>query len=245
MGSTRTYRMTPEGLQRMHEAWLKRLRGRRVVFGPAFMITVAYFTMPSIPAWALGLFAMGGVLMAFAMPHVTSIQLRAQFETFELEISSDSLLRRQKGFRDLSISREEVRGLVEGDPLMLIVRTHDFHKVLHIPKQIEGFEEIRATLSGWAGPVSAMSERLYKLVLAGSGILTLVAHQAPNWTQNPSLLLLAHVAAAAAALWLFVELRRSPAVEDNMRKYSWLVLIWVVFELRAAWHIFETEWPGT
>jgi len=207
------------------------------------MVVVVYLAMPAAPVWTIGLFAIGGVLMAFLMPYITFDQLRTQFETFELHIDTDTLVRKQKGFSNFAISRGDIRGVVEGYHFGILVRTRDFQKSLYIPQHIEGFEEIRAILRQWSGPISATSERFYKLTLTVGGILTVLAHQAPHLTKDPTLLVLAHLAAAAAALWLLFHLRRDPGVDEKTRKYSWFILIWVAIELRSAWRIVESQWP--
>jgi hypothetical protein len=226
----------------MHEDWCKKLRRQAYLF-PAVMLAVLYLPTPEIPVPFLLTAGIGAVLMGFLLPRLTWAQLEKRFATFELQISQDSLVRKQQGFRDFLIHRSAVRGFVESDQ-GLLVRTADFHVTLFVPQQIEGFEEIRATISQWTGPVSAMSQRFFALGTAAAGLLTALAHQAPRWVQDPVLIAFAHILAAAAAFWLFLEFRRSPHVDESTRKYAWAALLWIAIELSSAWRAFQTQWPG-
>jgi hypothetical protein len=240
--STRVFRLTAEGLERLGQDWRRKLRRRAPLF-PAVMLAVIYFSVPEIPTPFLVAAGVGAVFLGFMMPWLTLTHLKKSLATFELHVGANSLFRRQQGYRDLLIYRSDVRGLAENEQGIL-VRTGDFHVTLFIPKRIEGIEEIRTTLSQWTGPVSAMSQRLFALGTMAAGLLTALAHQAPSWVQDPVLIAFAHVFAAAAAFWLFLEFRRSPHVDESTRKYAWAGLLWVAIELRAAWSALQTQWPG-
>ena len=182
--------------------------------------------------------------MGYLTPYLTLAQIKERFATFEIHLGQDAIVRKQHGFPDMTIPRGEVRGIVEAF-LGIIVRTNDFNRRLLIPQHIEGFEDLRATLSQWAGPVSAMSQRFFQLAMTGGALLTAFAHLAPRWISDPVLLIAAHLLTAASAAWLLYEFQRSPDVTDQMRKYSWFILLWVAFELRAAWRIIESSGLGS
>jgi hypothetical protein len=240
--STRVFRLTAEGLERLGQDWRRKLRRRAPLF-PAGMLAVIYFSSPESPTPFLLAAAVGAVFLGFMMPRLTLTHLKKKLATFELHVGANSLLRKQDGFRDLLIYRRDVRGFAEIEQGIL-VRTGDFHVTLFIPKQIEGIEEVRTTLSEWTGPVSAMSQRLFTLGMIAAGLLTGLAHQLPRWVEDPSLIALAHVVAAAAAYWFFLELRRNPQVDEDTRKYAWGALLWIAIELGSAWRAFQTQWPG-
>jgi nitrogen fixation-related uncharacterized protein len=230
MHATKTYRLKPEGV----EAILRQMKLTMMA-----MIVVVFGVFVST------IWRQGGrqpeflIIIAAALPVVGWLlvrqikRYRKSWESFQLIVGPDFIRREQAGYPPLEIRREEVRGIFEGARSGLVVRTMQIHKMLFVPKDLEGYEELRAQLQQWRPLEPATQQRLYWLVTAGAALAFVLAHFGTQYLKDPGLLILLHLIAAIGFLWTFVEMRRSPQFDDRTRRHAWVLLLPAAMEVFA------------
>lgn len=186
------------------------------------------------------------VLPVFFMVCVYALQMKRTFKqqrdiwsSFELVVTPVSVLRRQKGFRDIEIPRETIRGVIQHRTKGFTILGPNLQESIFVPVGLDGYEEVATLLRQWTGPTSTAEKTHLYLVSAG-GILMALAHLGKQWILDPRWLLVAHLAACVSFALTFREMRHSPHVEEKSRKYMWIFLLLAAVELIAAVEVYRS-----
>lgn len=74
---------------------------------------------------------------------------RQAYNSYELIISSESIVQRQIGISELTIMRDEIVSIIEYQNKCLHIQSIDEKNTMFIPKKLSGYEEIKEILSDW------------------------------------------------------------------------------------------------
>ena len=141
------------------------------------------------------------------------------WETYDLEIGQDYLLRREADLPDLRVKFEEVQGIEHVPGRYLRVIGTPKNRVVGIPEGIEEFDEVLRTLSS----VHAIRRRSiqqwqkYRAFMAAG----LILYVTMLWSTSPFVVIALSLAMAATILWLFYWYRRNPNLSRTAKHLSW------------------------
>ena len=230
--SVRTYHLAPEG----YIGARKKLLGQRaillvgiVIFASVFIFHQADFkwrsgSLASLAPYFILIAVLAGALGSGIIKGMK--KNREAWDTFELVIGEDFLIRRIKGFPELEIRREEVTSIKES-PVGLHVETGTSDRTIGIASALVDYDDAKARLSQWMAPVRLEQPGWLKparwmpavplLILLLFGLFLLSAR---SWvlvaTGTPLLVFL---------LWSFMLIRESVQVSDRVKRMSLLIFL--------------------
>lgn len=147
------------------------------------------------------------------------------WETYELEIGHDYLLRRQAGIPDLRLQFDEVQTVehVQGRYLRVIGKTKG--RVIAIPEGIDQFDNVLKTISSFC-PVRVRTIeqwQKYRVFMAAGLLLFVIV----LWATSPLVVIPLSLAMGSVMVWVFFWIRRNPNVPESTKRIAWIY--WLFF----------------
>ncbi|MCL4523556.1 MAG: hypothetical protein M1453_02850 [Acidobacteria bacterium] len=234
----KTYRFTPEAIDKLNRRFA---RGIPITIGLGAISSL--FVAKLQFDWFVVILPL--IVSILLIPFIPKFLRKHQDEVwgaYELVLKDDSLLQKQKGMSDIEISRGEITSLGRGPGGELIVRTASRYKKIIIPKELDGFEELKMILERWQPLEAATSQRLEQLVTSVGTFAFLAVHYARDWIKDQRYLVLADLAFAIAMLWICIETQRNPYVDARTKRWTWLVVFPVAFAVYDALQRWGVRW---
>jgi len=157
---------------------------------------------------------------------------------YELEVYDTYLVYRNYGVKDRRVDRQEIVAIQLKSPRGgLIIKTKDIKKQIIVPFQLDGFEDVKQSISKWyqiqeVSLTKSNSQSILILALIGFISVLLMTRSDEKQIAIPGLFF---ICITSLSFLLFIQL--SPEEFDmNVRKLSWILLIPVmtlVFRLFA------------
>jgi hypothetical protein len=157
------------------------------------------------------------------------------WETYELEIGHDYLLRRQGDIPDLRLQFDEVQAVdhVEGRYLRVMGKSKG--RVIAIPEGVEQFDNVLKTISSLCPVRVRMIEQWQKYrAFMAAGLLLYVIML---WATSPIIVIPLSLAMGSVIVWVFFWFRRNPNVPEGTKRIAWFYWLFVamcVVKLFAA-----------
>lgn len=157
------------------------------------------------------------------------------WETYELNIGHDYLLRRQADIPDLRLQFDEVQAVerVQGRYLRVIGKTTS--RVISIPESIDHFDQVLEIVSSLR-PVRVRAveqwQKYHAFMAAG-----LLLYMIMLWATSPVIVIPLSLAVGAVIVWVVFWIRRNPNIPGSRKRIEWiywLFLVVCVLKLFAA-----------
>jgi hypothetical protein len=147
------------------------------------------------------------------------------WETYDLEIGPDYLLRRQADIPDLRLQFDEVQAVerVQGRYLRVIGKTKS--RAISIPESIDHFDQVLETVSSLR-PVRVRTIEQwqeYRAFMAGGLVLFMFM----LWAASPVVVIPLSVAMGLVILWIVFWIRRNPNIPVSRKRIAWIY--WLFF----------------
>jgi hypothetical protein len=149
------------------------------------------------------------------------------WETYELEIGPDYLLRRQADIPDLRVQFDEVQAVerVQGRHLLVIGKSKG--RVIIIPEGIDQFDSVLKTISSLCPVRVRTIEQWQKYrALMAAGLLLYVVML---WTTSPLVVIPLSLVMGSAIVWVFFWIQRNPNVLPSTKRIAWVY--WLFFAM--------------
>ena len=147
------------------------------------------------------------------------------WETYELEIGRDYLLRRQADLPDLRLQFDEVQAVehVQGRALRVIGTTKS--RVIAIPEGIDHFDQVLETVSS-LHPVRVRTIETWQKYRAfmAAGLLLYITML---WSTSPVIIIPLSLAMGSVIVWVFFWIRRNPNIPATRKRIDWVY--WLFF----------------
>jgi hypothetical protein len=152
-------------------------------------------------------------------------RLKQCWDTYDLEIGSDYLLRRQAGIPDLRLQFDEVQAVehFQGRYLRVIGKTKS--RVIAIPEGIDRFDQVLETVSSLR-PVRVRTIeqwQKYRAFMAAGLLLYVVM----IWATSPAVAIPLSLVMGSVIMWVFFWIRRNPYLSINQKRIAWIY--WLFF----------------
>jgi hypothetical protein len=147
------------------------------------------------------------------------------WETYDLEIGHDYLLRRQADIPDLRMQFNEVQTVehVQGRYLSVIGKTKSC--VIAIPEGIEHFDQVLLTVSALS-PIRVRKieqwQKFRALMAAGLFLYMILL-----WATSPVVVIPLSLAMGSVIAWVFFWIQRNPNIPINQKRIAWIY--WLFF----------------
>jgi hypothetical protein len=149
------------------------------------------------------------------------------WETYDLEIGDDYLLRRQADIPDLRLQFDDMQAVehVQGRYLRVVGKSKGH--VIAIPEGIEQFGEVLKTISSIC-PVRVRKVEQWQKYLAfmATGLLLFVI---VLWATSPMVVIPLSLAMCLVIVWVFSWIRRNPNIPGSAKRIAWIY--WLFFAI--------------
>jgi hypothetical protein len=147
------------------------------------------------------------------------------WETYDLEIGHDYLLRRQADIPDLRLQFDEVQAVehVQGRYLRVIGKTKS--RAISIPESIDHFDQVLETVSSLR-PVRLRTIeqwQRYRVFMAAGLLLFMIM----LWATSPIVVVPLSLAMGSVIVWVFFWIRRNPNIPESRKLIAWIY--WLFF----------------
>jgi hypothetical protein len=147
------------------------------------------------------------------------------WETYDLEIGRDYLLRRQADIPDLRLQFDEVQAVehVQGRYLRVIGKTKS--RAIAIPEGIDHFDQVLETVSSLR-PIRVRTIeqwQKYRAFMAAGLLLYVIM----LWATSPVVVIPLSLAMGSVIVWVFFWVRRNPNISGRPKRIAWIY--WLFF----------------
>lgn len=158
-------------------------------------------------------------------PRRVKRRLNRCWETYELEIGRDYLLRRQADIPDLRLQFDEVQAVERVRGRYLRVVGNPGRRTIAIPEGIDQFDQVLEIVSS----IRPVRERTieqwhkYRAFMAAALLLFVIM----LWATSPAVVIPLSLAMGSVVVWAFFWIRRNPNIPESSRRIAWIY--WPIF----------------
>jgi hypothetical protein len=142
------------------------------------------------------------------------------WETYDLEIGSDYLLRRQADIPDLRLQFDEVQAVEHVRGRYLCVVGNPKSRAIAIPEGIDRFDQVLETVSS-IRPIRVRTIeqwQKYRAFMAAGLLLYVIM----LWTTSPVVVISLSLAMGSVIVWAFSWIRRNPNISGSHKRIAWI-----------------------
>lgn len=189
-----------------------------------------------VPSVAVGLISIGPLVIAIPIMLVSLVIgirralkiLDENLKSYQLLVSSDSVIKRQGRLPDVEIHREQITRVEEKPGTGLFIRIADKKSFINVPEGLEGMDELKETLSNWRPPDSIISSKERGPLLLAVALLSFGLAFATLWlSTNLALVIAAGIFLIVYMAWGSVVLLRRRDIDPRVKIKPWLILFLV------------------
>ena len=147
------------------------------------------------------------------------------WETYDLEIGHDYLLRRQADLPDLCLQFDEVQAVEHVQRRYLRVTGKNKSRAIAIPEGIDHFDQVLETVFSLR-PVRVRTIgqwQKYRAFMAAGLLLYVIL----LWATSPLMVIPLSLAMGSVIVWVFCWIRRNPNISINQKRIAWIY--WLFF----------------
>jgi hypothetical protein len=172
------------------------------------------------------IFGLTLIYLSVFIPRNARQRVRQMWDTYDLEIGANYLLRRQADLPDLRLQFDEVQRVEQSPGRYLLVIGNSRRQVIEIPQGIENFEEILSTVST-ISPIQAPRVDWWRkrVMVMAAGIAGTLA---TLWSTSPAIVAPLSFGMSVYFLRAFVRIRRNPNCSPSTRRVAWLYLLFIL-----------------
>jgi len=237
----KTYRLSPTGAEQETNRTLVRslsLTILIVIAVPFVMVYTGQFSGPRDLVFLLPLYALLIPLIIWNTIRRTRRMVRNAVETYELTIDELQITRTQRECSTMVIPRSEVQRIAERTGQGFRIETSDSRKNIWVPKELEGYEEVKALLLSTT-PAQASTMRYPLAILYGASVLMIVGFFTVMWAKERMLVTAAGAAVLCFFVYYSVQIAQSwPNLSRQMKRAVWIIIfpiLAVIGRIVAVW----------
>jgi hypothetical protein len=163
--------------------------------------------------------------LAVWYPRTMRRRLTKCWETYDLEIGQDYLLRRQADTDDVRLQFDEVQAVERVPGRCLRVIGESKSRAISIPESIDHFDQVLETVSSLR-PIRVRNVEPWQKYRAFMAV-GLPVYIIMLWATSSILVIPLSMVMGAVAVWVFFWIRRNPNVSTNQKRGAWIY--WLLF----------------
>lgn len=223
----RQYRLLSAGLPAARQRVRSRYLGPQLVLLVGAMLVAFFLAARRSPSLHFVVpFAIANALfftyIAFVSPRRTLRAIDKTWQSYQLAIGSDYLLRTQADTPDSRLGFSEIHAIERLHGRFLRVIGASRQQLIAIPEDIEGFPEILATLSAIHPITETRCDRSVKSFVYQ--LIGLAAFLGMAWSTTPKIAIPLAALVIGAVVWFIVYIQRNPNASHRARRQSWFYL---------------------
>jgi hypothetical protein len=179
------------------------------------------------------------VVAGIIVPITIGMTLRRQrdsFRSFRIEVGHDRIVREQAGLPRIEILFSEITRVREVPAKVLTVHGKGTHEMIFAPATLERYDELRAQLAQ-IRPIEEQAPprgvlKMYAACLAAIGCLLTVYR-----STSVGVVLVCGTLVIAMLIWSAVSMRRSPHVDQRVKRGAWMIIPVMLSVVAKMWII--------
>ena len=237
----KTYRLSPTDAEQDTNRMLVRslsLTILIVIAVPFVMVYTGQFSEPRDLKFLLPFYALLIPLIIWNTIRRTRRMVSKAVETYELTIDELQVTRTQRECSTMVILRSEVQRIAERIGQGFRIETSDSRKNIWVPKELEGYEEVKALLLSTT-PAQASTMRYPLAIVYGASLLMIAGFFIVMWSRQRMLVTAAGAAVLCFFVYYSVQIAQSwPNLSRQMKRAVWLIvfpILAVIGRIVAVW----------
>jgi len=224
--STKNYNLSREGIRQEKSKALM-----RVLFTALFGIAVGLgipMVAGLIEPW-LAIIIISISLLAFGLGMRRGYKiLQERWSSFQIIISPEFIIRKQSTIPDIEIDREQVSKIQE-NLSGIFVRTAGKQKHIHVPRSLEGYQEVRSELQQWHTIEQPSTKKAYVSILL---LLLFAASFAAMFLSSRAWLVIsAGIFIISYTIWGQISFHRDTQIDARVKLNTWRIVLLVLLML--------------
>jgi hypothetical protein len=209
-----------------------------VIAVPFVMVYTGQFSGPRDLKFLLPLYALLIPLIIWNTIRRTRRMVRNAIETYELTIDGLQITRTQRECPTMVIPRSEVQRIAERTGQGFRIETSDYRKNIWVPKELEGYEEVKALMLSTT-PAQASTTRYLLAITYGASLLMIAGFFIVMWSKQRMLVTTAGLVVLSLLIYSAVQLARYwPNLSRQMKRTVWIIvfpILAVIGRIVAVW----------
>ena len=237
----KTYRVSPAAAEQDTNRLLVRslsLSVFIVLAVPFVMVYAGQLSGPRDLKFLLALYALLIPLIIWNTIRRTRRMVRNTVETYELTIDEVQITRTQRECPTMVIPRSEVQRIAERTGQGFRIETSDYKKIIWVPKELEGYDEVKALLLSTT-PAQASTMRYPQAITYGASLLVIAGFFTVMWSKQRMLVTTAGLVVLCVLIYSAVELARYwPNLSRQSKRTAWITalpILAVIAKMVAVW----------
>ncbi len=165
---------------------------------------------------------------------------KKQWDSYELTIDGDNIIRIQQNVPTVSIKKENLKEIIETPIGDILIKTGLRANFINIPSSVHGREELLKILADFGQILSQPAGNINKLnIIMPIGVIVLMIVFYSS--KEIMILIPTGIILFAGLLWSFIEIRKSKHIDKNTKRASYfvfLVLLPIIAKLLIALKVF-------
>ena len=185
------------------------------------------FAFKDVPVWPLCVFIAALILYTAVRAIRRALRiLRDGWDSYELGLGEDFVLKKQVNMPEVEIGRDEVIRIQEARtneaPDSLVIRSADSRRFIIVPTALDGYAEVKDQLGHWR-QIEPLSTRKYVALQILLWMLVPAGYLVILMSQNLWLVLIVGILMMALVGWGMIELRRAMNVDSRVKNLRLVV----------------------
>lgn len=163
---------------------------------------------------------------------------RREWETYELLLADDGLVRKQFDHSDLKLGRAEIASVQETRGRGLMINSRETGKFIFVPASLSGYEALKTELAQWIAPAPPRDrEPLWRSPFF-IGAVCLASWTVLYLSDSKHLIVAAAFVLMSFLLGTYITALRSANVSRTMRRGAWIYLLVAGMALLRVYQVF-------
>jgi len=154
--------------------------------------------------------------------------LHERWSSFQIIMSPEFIIRKQSTIPDIEIEREQVSKIQE-NLSGIFVRTAEKQNYIHVPRSLEGYQEVKSELQQWHTIEQQSAKQDYVSILL---LLLFAASFAAMFLSSRAWLVIsAGIFIIVYTLWGQISFRRNTQIDARAKLNTWRIVLLVLLML--------------
>ena len=237
----KTYRVSPTAAEQDTNRMLVRSLSVSILIVIAVPFVMVYIGQLSKPQDLKFLLPLDALLIPYIIWNTiqrTRRMVKNAVETYELTIDELQITLTQRELPTSVIPRNEVQRITEQSGQGFRIETSDYKKNIWVPKELEGYEEVKALLLSTT-PAQASTTRYPLAIAYGATLLTIAGFFIVMFSKQRMLVTAAGGAVLCFFIYYGIQLGRYwPNLSRQIRRQVWIIALptlAVIAKIVAVW----------
>lgn len=148
--------------------------------------------------------------------------------SYRIELLEDSIKKYQKNTPVIEISKSEIKTITEVIKKGLIIKTDNVNKYIYIPVGLEGYENLKESLSQWV-EIKSINKSSNQLLLIVAALGVVVGFAVIMLCNSAYIVIPVGIVLSTVLIWSNYKVKTNPHVDARLKKNLFITLFPITF----------------